>query len=1013
VAASTLLKLAMTLKHMRGIRMAPGGSTKRVLLGVSLLLSWSLHALAQTAEGVLGGNVIMIFNAEGWESPGRNARVWWDKCAMPGVARVCTTRADQNSIAYIGGINSGAGPYFYRVYAANPSSPWGESFWGQNTCANSPNGGEYDSTGTYIIPVKFYRNAPYLPGVSMYNDNTNEELLDTAKTIQPGTRVRVELQIKNPASSGANVVSAFGGFYLDCNREAPFDVADFSPTASYDIGSTRTVVFYCNAPSASGTYCLSVATFASCGDGTDEKHYGPLLTDGSSWWPAFRVAANQTTGDLRILVSNAEDWGDIGSGAIVEVSNQGGALVQTQTTDDSSIVRFAGLPSAQVYSYKVTVPPVTETPWSTYHYWGEKDSIVIKAGQITTDRFVRNTPYAPDIAAYDDATNNEIRNGTVLLRTRIRVELTVKNPTYSGATACLAGARVILDRDRSPHQITGYDFDSTGAYQPYAIGELRKVAFYFTPCDTGAYYYTESVTGATGLTDGSSWGPLFAVRSEDSASPSVPVNLVASPSAWSNLSNFEVNWTNPSDPSGIAAAWYKVGSFPASATDGTRSTSKPLHVTATAEGGQHVYLWLEDGAGNKDHMARAVTMLYYDGTAPSGGTITINGGAATTASLVVTLNTLGANDAGGSGVTLMRFSNGDSTWSDWEALSTTRTEWNLAFNGGTSSTGVKIVHVQYRDSAGNSSVSYSDGISYQGSDVTAPPNPLNTIVTPTSWTNSNSFSVIWTDPEDPSGVAAAWYKRGAVPTSGTDGTRSAQRPLVVPATAEGGQMLHVWLEDGSGNKDHTNRATVQLFLDETPPSNGTISINNGSATTASPVVTLNSLGANDAGGSGLSQMRFSNDAFAWSSWISYSVTKTNWDLTVDGGGTGGGDKAVHVQYRDLAGNVSAIASDNIIFVTTAVRQWESGVPDHIALYQNFPNPFNPTTVIRFSLPSASEISLKIVDALGRVVAVLASGRMEPGSYGLQFDASGLSSGIYLCMLRVGDFVETRKLAVLR
>jgi hypothetical protein len=986
---------------------------KQVFLGFSILFFMSLHSLAQTTEGVLGGNRIMIFNAEGWGPPGTNARVWWDKCAMPGVAKVCTTRADQSSMVYIGGINSGAGPYFYRVYVENPSSPWGESFWGQSICANSPNGGEYDSTGTYIIPVKFFRNAPYMPRVALYNDSTNEKLLDTTKTIQPGTRLRVELQIKNPGYSGANVVTAFGGLYLDADREAPFDVTDFSSSESYDTSSTRTVVFHCSAPSAAGTYCLSVASFASFGDGTGETHYDSLLTDGSSWWPAFKVAANQTVGDLRILVSNAEDWGNIGSGAIVELSDEAGVPIQTQTTDDSSTVAFAGLPSANTYSYKVTVPPITGTPWSTYHYWGQKNGIVIKAGQVTTDHFVRNTPYAPDISAYIDATNDEIKNGIALLGTRIRIDLTVKNPSYSGAMAQMASARVILDRNRSAGQTTGYDYDSTGSYQSYAIGESRKVAFYFTPSDTGAYYYAESVIGTTGLTDGSAWGPLFAVSPADVASPAAPVDLAASPSAWSNLASFEVNWTNPSDPSGVVAAWYKIGSLPASPTDGTRSTSKPLNVMATAEGGQHIYVWLEDGVGNKDHGARAATMLYFDGTAPSGGTISINAGAATTTSLVVALNALGASDAGGSGVSSMRFSNDDSTWSDWESFSTTKTGWNLALYGGSSTTGAKVVYAQYRDSAGNTSVSYCDGISYQGSDMTAPLSPVNAVVTPASWANSNPFSVVWTDPEDPSGIAAAWYKRGAAPTSSTDGTRSTQRPLLIPATAEGGQMLHLWLEDGSGNKDQTNRATVQMFLDETPPSDGTISINNSSTTTSTPIVTLSGLGANDAGGSGLSQMRFSNDAFAWTSWVDYAVTKTNWDLSADGGGTAGGEKSVYVQYRDMAGNVSATVSDKIIYMTTAVQQWNTGVPDHVALYQNFPNPFNPTTVIRFDLPSASEVSLKIVDALGREVAVLASGSMEPGSYGIQFDASDLSSGIYLCVLRVGDLVETRKLAFLR
>jgi hypothetical protein len=178
-------------------------------------------------------------------------------------------------------------------------------------------------------------------------------------------------------------------------------------------------------------------------------------------------------------------------------------------------------------------------------------------------------------------------------------------------------------------------------------------------------------------------------------------------------------------------------------------------------------------------------------------------------------------------------------------------------------------------------------------------------------------------------------------------------------------------------------------------------------------VALNGLGATDAGGSGLSQMRFSNDSTTWSTWEACAATKTGWDLTAGGGGAAEGTKTVYVQYRDAAGNISATVSDMITFSTMSVELWSAGIPEHFALHQNFPNPFNPTTVIRFDVPVASEVTLTVANLLGQEVAHLASGWMMPGSYGVRFDAGNFASGIYLYRFQAGDFVQTRKLVILK
>lgn len=99
-------------------------------------------------------------------------------------------------------------------------------------------------------------------------------------------------------------------------------------------------------------------------------------------------------------------------------------------------------------------------------------------------------------------------------------------------------------------------------------------------------------------------------------------------------------------------------------------------------------------------------------------------------------------------------------------------------------------------------------------------------------------------------------------------------------------------------------------------------------------------------------------------------------------------------------------------VITTVEQQEH-MPTTHAVLVNYPNPFNPTTTIRFSVAAVGHVSLRVVDVLGREVAVLANSVMQPGSYEVQWNASGVSGGVYVCRLQAGSFTKTKKLLLLR
>jgi hypothetical protein len=89
------------------------------------------------------------------------------------------------------------------------------------------------------------------------------------------------------------------------------------------------------------------------------------------------------------------------------------------------------------------------------------------------------------------------------------------------------------------------------------------------------------------------------------------------------------------------------------------------------------------------------------------------------------------------------------------------------------------------------------------------------------------------------------------------------------------------------------------------------------------------------------------------------------------------------------------------------------IQPRFALLQNYPNPFNPTTTISFSLGSASNVSVKIYNLLGEEVETLVSGNRSAGMFRVQWNATGVATGIYLCRMQAGTYVETRKLILMK
>ncbi len=91
----------------------------------------------------------------------------------------------------------------------------------------------------------------------------------------------------------------------------------------------------------------------------------------------------------------------------------------------------------------------------------------------------------------------------------------------------------------------------------------------------------------------------------------------------------------------------------------------------------------------------------------------------------------------------------------------------------------------------------------------------------------------------------------------------------------------------------------------------------------------------------------------------------------------------------------------------------SSVAKDFSLSQNYPNPFNPVTQIKFSVAKASNVEIKVYDILGNVVSTLVNENLKQGEYKTDFNASGLSTGIYFYTIKAGEFTATKRMMLIK
>ena len=151
------------------------------------------------------------------------------------------------------------------------------------------------------------------------------------------------------------------------------------------------------------------------------------------------------------------------------------------------------------------------------------------------------------------------------------------------------------------------------------------------------------------------------------------------------------------------------------------------------------------------------------------------------------------------------------------------------------------------------------------------------------------------------------------------------------------------------------------------------------------------------------------DEYSENSWTEFTTALSNAQNAM------GENYSYSVSTSDALNEAKDSLNSAIENLTTAGTDIDenNNVPVIYTLGQNYPNPFNPTTTINYSIPQSGYISLKVFNLLGEEVATLFEGEQQAGNYNITFNATDLVSGIYVYQLRSENFIETKKLVLVK
>ena len=320
------------------------------------------------------------------------------------------------------------------------------------------------------------------------------------------------------------------------------------------------------------------------------------------------------------------------------------------------------------------------------------------------------------------------------------------------------------------------------------------------------------------------------------------------------------------------------------------------------------------------------------------------------------------NRDGNSEIYYKRSSDGGSSWGADTRLTNNS---SLSEDPSVSVSG-QVIHIVFYDNRdGNYEIYYkrsTDGGSSWGTDVRLTNNSLIS-GRPTVAISGQLAHVIWHDNRD--GNYEIYFKRSIDGGSTWEAdTRLTNNPSLseYPSVSISGQVVHaVWHDTRDGNPEIYYKRSI------------------------------------DGGSSWSADTRLTNGTNS-----SYYPS-----LTISG-------QAVHVVWSDMRdGNSEIYYKRDPTGNPVGIQNISNEMPNRSSLEQNYPNPFNPATNIKFNIIKAGIVKLVIYDVLGNEVALLVSGKYNPGTYKVDFDASSLSSGVYIYKIEAEGFTDFKKMILIK
>ncbi len=154
--------------------------------------------------------------------------------------------------------------------------------------------------------------------------------------------------------------------------------------------------------------------------------------------------------------------------------------------------------------------------------------------------------------------------------------------------------------------------------------------------------------------------------------------------------------------------------------------------------------------------------------------------------------------------------------------------------------------------------------------------------------------------------------------------------------------------------------------------------------------------------------------------IERSLDKTNWRTIGFREGQGTTSEPQNYSYSDILSDITSSKLYYRLKQVDFIGSFEYSniveveiAPSVFSLSQNYPNPFNPSTAISYQLPVNSFVTLKVYDVLGNEVATLVNEEKLAGEYEIEFNASEIGSGVYFYTLRAGEFIQSKKMLLLK